>query len=137
MTQIVYGYTFDTDIDTQSLYDLNGMMQEPFRIFCLDSGDVIGFIPPVNLLEAHRLSQELAVYVIDNLILDGIEIDTVAAFYSGVDAIDIDDASVMSDNTSITSRTSVTSHTTDSRSTTQDIFETVSELMEELDIDQL
>lgn len=93
--QIPTGYTYKNFITFVD--GLNGILSEPFRFTGLlndfdtsgvsydNAKIVLGFEPGCDLEEVLSLSKELKEFVEDNPLLDGIQIDNVAKFYSGVD----------------------------------------------------
>ena len=92
---VFFGYSFvteagDSDEVIRELYDINGMIREPFQIFSIvpsyDDIDhikfVIGFVPQ-NIREAFELSLILDGYVEDNPLFQSMTISKHSTFHAG------------------------------------------------------
>ena len=105
----VYGYEIYIPGDIHvanfihTLNDLNGMIEQPFKIYCLSTSvtnqwdpedldadaitPIIGFIPTGDALECVRMHHELDVYLQDNPIFQGLSCVTSATFHSGIECL--------------------------------------------------
>lgn len=96
-TTVFFGYSFvveegDSDQVIRELYDLNGMIREPFQIFSIvpsyDEMDkilfLIGFVPQ-GMREAFELSLILDEYIQDNPIFECMTVSKTSGFYAGVE----------------------------------------------------
>ena len=100
--------TVPPDVSIHMIYDLNQLIEEPFRIYNIctgveedDTDDtdetveadvkvIIGFIPSNDLDKLVDYSKKLLVYMEDNPILQGFDIST-PQFHSGIECDDDDD----------------------------------------------
>jgi hypothetical protein len=114
----VYGYEIIIPDDVNpanfihTLNDLNGMIEEPFQIYCISTSvsshwdpddldadavtPVIGFIPQGDALECVRMHHELDNYLQDNPIFLGLSCTDTIRFRSGIECLppaDSDDES--------------------------------------------
>jgi hypothetical protein len=103
-----FGYKIKLPDDTtyhkfyKELYGINSIIEPPFNIMSIltyfddriqwrDSTDyepfvhlVIGFKPPNDINELVELSKQLAEYIVDNPLLEGLEIEKKTQFFSGI-----------------------------------------------------
>lgn len=90
-----YSFTIEDEISDEvirELYDLNGMIREPFRIFSIiptyDDVEqitlVLGFIPN-GMRESYELSLILDEYIQDNPLLECLTLSKASGFYAGVE----------------------------------------------------
>ena len=114
----VYGYEIiiPDDVNTanfiHTLNDLNGMIEEPFQIYCISTSvsshwdpddldaeavtPIIGFIPRGDALECVRMHHELDNYLQDNPIFAGLSCTDKIQFRAGIECLppaDSDDES--------------------------------------------
>jgi hypothetical protein len=146
-----FGYKIKIPDDTtyhkfyKELYGINSIIEPPFNIMSIltyfddriqwrDSTDyeqfvhlVIGFKPPNDINELVELSKQLADYIIDNPLLEGLDIDNKTQFFSGINW-EVDDSAYDDSDTS-------SDDDSDSDSDDEDI--TSSEEGESISIDEI
>lgn len=100
--------TVPPDVSLHMIYDLNQLIEEPFRIYNICTGVeedetdevnvkvIIGFIPSNDLDKLVDYSKKLLVYMEDNPILQGFDI-SMPQFHSGIEC-DEDDEDEDDDN---------------------------------------
>ena len=103
--------TIPPDVSVHMIYDLNQLIEEPFRIYNICTGVeeddtdeanvkvIIGFIPSNDLDKLVDCSKKLLVYMEDNPILQGFDI-SIPQFHSGIECDeDEEDEDENNDNT--------------------------------------
>ena len=92
----VYGYMLyiPSDVPLYMVLAMNELLEEPFQIYnlCISHNSydmdkevrlIIGFIPDADLEHTVQMAKDLALYIVDNPLLQGFNTDKTPDFYAG------------------------------------------------------